>query len=206
MRNDARTNRERILAAARIEVTRLGREATMDGIAAIAEVAVGTLYRHFATKDNLITAVVDDVVDGVARRTETALRACDGGADPADELIALFADVARDHSRNRAVKTAAGLLRPSATTTPTSAPTPNVARALTALTDLLDRAAATHGLRPDLTVADLHTLLDGVPDTATNTSTDATRRDRYIDIVTAGLRRPCAVAAEAGRPSSSRTG
>jgi AcrR family transcriptional regulator len=57
-RADARRNRERIVAAGRELFARLGPEAQMDEIAAHAGVGIGTVYRHFPTKEALLTEMV----------------------------------------------------------------------------------------------------------------------------------------------------
>ena len=57
MRADARRNRERILVAARSTFGTHGLDAQVDDVAARAGVGVGTLYRHFPTKDALVDAV-----------------------------------------------------------------------------------------------------------------------------------------------------
>jgi AcrR family transcriptional regulator len=53
-RADARRNRERVLDAARICMARKGTDAQVEEIARAADVGVGTVYRHFPTKDDLI--------------------------------------------------------------------------------------------------------------------------------------------------------
>ena len=59
-RADARRNRERVLEAARECFGRDGLDAQMDDIAAAAGVGVGTVYRHFATKEALLEALASD--------------------------------------------------------------------------------------------------------------------------------------------------
>ena len=58
LRADARRNRERIVAAGRELFARLGPDAQMDEIAAHAGVGIGTVYRHFPTKEALLTEMV----------------------------------------------------------------------------------------------------------------------------------------------------
>ena len=58
LRADARRNRERIMSAGRELFARDGPEAQMDEIAAHAGVGVGTVYRHFPTKEALLTEMV----------------------------------------------------------------------------------------------------------------------------------------------------
>jgi AcrR family transcriptional regulator len=58
LRADARRNRERIMFAGRELFAREGPHAQMDDIAAHAGVGIGTVYRHFPTKEALLTAMV----------------------------------------------------------------------------------------------------------------------------------------------------
>jgi AcrR family transcriptional regulator len=58
LRADARRNRERIMSAGRELFARHGPEAQMDEIAAHAGVGIGTVYRHFPTKEALLTEMV----------------------------------------------------------------------------------------------------------------------------------------------------
>jgi AcrR family transcriptional regulator len=55
LRQDARRNRERLLAVA-VEAFTKDANASLDGIAKAAEVGIGTLYRHFPTREALIEA------------------------------------------------------------------------------------------------------------------------------------------------------
>jgi AcrR family transcriptional regulator len=58
LRADARRNRERIISSGRELFARHGPEAQMDEIAAHAGVGIGTVYRHFPTKEALLTEMV----------------------------------------------------------------------------------------------------------------------------------------------------
>src|SRR6185295_14429443 len=59
LRKDAQRNRDRIIAATRAAFQERGLDVGVDEIARRAGVGMGTLYRHFPTKDALIDAVVD---------------------------------------------------------------------------------------------------------------------------------------------------
>src|SRR3954470_9350345 len=59
-RADARRNRERVIHAARTCMAREGLDAGMEEIARAAGVGVGTVYRHFATKDDLVEALAEE--------------------------------------------------------------------------------------------------------------------------------------------------
>ncbi|MGA2835121.1 MAG: TetR/AcrR family transcriptional regulator [Acidimicrobiales bacterium] len=71
MRADARRNYERLVAAARTVFAQQGGGASMDAIAKEAGVGVGTLYRHFPKRIDVVEAVyredVDQLVDAAER-------------------------------------------------------------------------------------------------------------------------------------------
>src|SRR3954447_17214320 len=81
-RADARRNRERILAAAREAFANDGREVQMPDVARAAGVGVGTLYRHFPAKEDLVRALVCDKVQATIDTARQAL----GGDDPAEAM------------------------------------------------------------------------------------------------------------------------
>lgn len=56
LRADARKNRDRILAAAEKVFLEKGTSASLDDVARTAEVGIGTLYRRFPTRENLLAA------------------------------------------------------------------------------------------------------------------------------------------------------
>jgi AcrR family transcriptional regulator len=56
LRADARLNQDRILAAAAAEFARAGAQASLKDIARAAGVGIGTLYRHFPTRERLVEA------------------------------------------------------------------------------------------------------------------------------------------------------
>jgi AcrR family transcriptional regulator len=73
LRADARRNREKVLAAARAVFSENGRDAQMDDVARRAGVGVGTVYRHFPTKEALIEALMVDSFQAIAAKAEAAL-------------------------------------------------------------------------------------------------------------------------------------
>jgi AcrR family transcriptional regulator len=58
LRADARRNRQRILKAARREFAERGLHSQIDDVAKRAKVGVGTVYRHFPTKEALLDALI----------------------------------------------------------------------------------------------------------------------------------------------------
>ena len=73
LRADARRNRERILAAAREAFAEAGRDVQMPEVARAAGVGVGTLYRHFPAKEDLVLALVRDKVQAAIDIAREAL-------------------------------------------------------------------------------------------------------------------------------------
>jgi AcrR family transcriptional regulator len=77
LRKDAERNRQRILDAARTVFAARGLDATMDEIAHAAGVGVGTAYRRFADKQELIDALFEDRIGEIVALAERALEADD---------------------------------------------------------------------------------------------------------------------------------
>jgi AcrR family transcriptional regulator len=73
LRADARRNRERVLVAARAAFAEHGREAQMDDVARRAGVGVGTVYRHFPTKEALVSALALDLFEQLLGAAREAL-------------------------------------------------------------------------------------------------------------------------------------
>jgi AcrR family transcriptional regulator len=75
LRADAQRNYDLLVAAADAAFTELGADASLEEIARRAGVGIGTLYRHFPTRDTLLAKVLDDGAEAIlARATELAER------------------------------------------------------------------------------------------------------------------------------------
>jgi AcrR family transcriptional regulator len=83
MRADARRNREAVLKAARFLFAEKGIEAQMDEIARKAKVGVGTVYRHFPTKEDLLDALIAQRFEALCERAAQAVEESESG-DPWD--------------------------------------------------------------------------------------------------------------------------
>lgn len=66
VRADVRRNRARLLAAAAEMFRRDGADASLEGVARQAGVGIGTLYRHFPARQDLLEALLADVYDELA--------------------------------------------------------------------------------------------------------------------------------------------
>jgi AcrR family transcriptional regulator len=74
LRKDAERNRQRVLTAARELFAIRGMEATLNDVAHHAGVGVGTVYRRFATKEELVEAIFENGIDELVDLAETALQ------------------------------------------------------------------------------------------------------------------------------------
>ena len=66
LRRDAERNRQRVLQAASEMFTECGLEVSLDEVARHAGVGVGTVYRRFRTKEELVEALFDERIDAIA--------------------------------------------------------------------------------------------------------------------------------------------
>ncbi|MDQ6745724.1 MAG: TetR/AcrR family transcriptional regulator [Actinomycetota bacterium] len=73
LRADARRNRERILESARAVFAEYGADAQVDDVARQAGVGVGTVYRHFETKEALLAELLREKFRLFAARSREAL-------------------------------------------------------------------------------------------------------------------------------------
>src|SRR5919205_618488 len=69
-RADARRNYDKLIAAAREAFTEQDRSASLEAIARRAGVGIGTLYRHFPTRTDLIEAVYVEEVHALCRSAD----------------------------------------------------------------------------------------------------------------------------------------
>ncbi|MCP3796488.1 TetR/AcrR family transcriptional regulator [Paenibacillus peoriae] len=89
MRVDAKKNYEHILAVANVVVTQHGADASLRDIARRAGVGLGTLYRHFPTREALLDALLRVGFD------ELTAKACEleTASSPDDALVSWLRDV-----------------------------------------------------------------------------------------------------------------
>ncbi|WP_326636080.1 TetR/AcrR family transcriptional regulator [Nonomuraea fuscirosea] len=149
-RRDARRNRERLLECARRAFADQGAEAALDGIARDADLVVGTLYRHFPTRLDLLCAVLEPKLRGVIDEVEAAL----GLEDPWEAFRGLLEVLCAAQAGDRAFGDFLARRFPGDDRTETAH------REICALAQgVLERAQAAGVVRPDVTGADLLLLL-----------------------------------------------
>lgn len=94
MRADARRNRQRILDAAAAIFAAEGIGVPVDAVAERAGVGIGTLYRHFPTKEALFEAIVVDRVDSMLAKAT----APNEGDDAAEHFFSFLTTMASEVS------------------------------------------------------------------------------------------------------------
>jgi AcrR family transcriptional regulator len=77
LRADARRNREAVISAAKRLFADEGLDAQMPDVAKAAKVGVGTVYRHFPTKEDLIAALAGDRFERLAEKAREGIEAED---------------------------------------------------------------------------------------------------------------------------------
>ncbi|MEA2272000.1 MAG: hypothetical protein QOI98_708, partial [Solirubrobacteraceae bacterium] len=110
-RSDARRNRERILVAAKEVFGTEGDQAQMDDIARVAGVGVGTVYRHFPTKDALMGELITLKFVGLAARAREILAEVD---DPWEAFETFVTESAEKMAADRAQQQMMWLATPEA--------------------------------------------------------------------------------------------
>jgi len=96
LRQDAERNRQRILAAAAEVFNERGLEVSLDEIARHAGVGVGTVYRRFRTKEELIEALFMDRLELIAAIADEAL----ASPDPWSGLVSFMERMAETMAGN----------------------------------------------------------------------------------------------------------
>ncbi|MFD9888763.1 TetR/AcrR family transcriptional regulator [Amycolatopsis sp. NPDC059027] len=177
LRADAARNREAILEAARTVFVAHGPEAGMDDIAAKAGVAVGTLYRHFPTKQDLIQTIAEGLGAAIAATLDAAvLRIADGHSTALDEILALIRRVVVEMGHERLLRAALSEVAPD----PFQAMREQAKESVERMIAMAHQARA---VRPDLTVDDVILLLNSSPGVETAKSD----RERWLELVEGAL-------------------
>jgi AcrR family transcriptional regulator len=155
MRADALRNRQRILDAAREAFTEHGEDAQMDDIARRAGVGVGTLYRHFTTKEALVGELIRQKLSEFAERVRRKLE------DESDPWAA-FEGGLREQTDVMARDAAHQRMPFAATPDAMRGAEPAVRELTEAWEVVIARAKEAGVLRDDFEVDDIRTLMCGL--------------------------------------------
>jgi AcrR family transcriptional regulator len=180
LRADARENREKLLRAAGSRFAAQGSGVALEAIARDAGVGIGTLYRHFPTREALVEAVYRNEVD----------RLC---ASAGELLTRLAADVALAQWMERFVAYAATERGLSAALKSVASSQSDLfaatrERLLTAIGSLLGAGIATGRIRADVTAEDVLTSINAVWTISSEGEQWATQARRVLALLMDGLR------------------
>ena len=180
MRADAQRNYARLLDAARAAFLERGADdVSLEEIARRAGVGIGTLYRHFPTRQALLEAVYRDQVDTLSARAEELLR-----TESPEEALAEWMRALLEFSSTKRSMTSA-LLATLGTDSELLSACVTVIR--TAAEALLARAQQAGVVRPDADAGDLMRLVHAV-NIATEKAPDPGQADRMLALILDGLR------------------
>lgn len=151
MRADAQKNYDHVLAVARTVIDEQGVNASLRDVARRAGVGLGTLYRHFPTREALLEALLRNSFDGLTARAEVL----EGSGSPAEALVSWLRDVVEvAHSPRGVVASMAAAIADEESALHASCVTMRAAGAR-----LLARAQKAKLARNDLEGADLFALV-----------------------------------------------
>lgn len=189
LRSDAARNRALVLDAAGTLLAERGLDVSMQEIAAAAGVGVGTVFRRFATKDELVAAVVRERMLEVQALAARALEEPEGSTW--DAFAAFFVATAEHHARHRGFMEAIcdSHLRASERD-------PINTELVSMVREIVARAQTEGSLRADLVAEDIPMLLALVSRTSCTP---------WACGVEEAWRRPCALVLDGLRADAART-
>ncbi len=153
-RADAVRNRERVLEAAKAVFSAGGAEASLEAVARAAGVGIGTLYRHFPTREALFEAVYRREVQQLADQAEQLKRE----AEPTEALRQWMRSIVRFVATKKGMSAALALVAYKNSELLSY----SFDRLTRAVGGLLDRAMATGEIRDDVSPEDLIRTLVGM--------------------------------------------
>jgi AcrR family transcriptional regulator len=175
MRADARRNYEKLVASARDVFTEQGASAALETVAERAGVGIGTLYRHFPTRQALLEAVYADEVDAMARSAHDL-----ADRDPWDALSEWF------HQYVGFAATKMALMDALLDAAPDSDVLVSCRTAIrNAGTALIQRGQEAGVVRDDVEFIDVGRMVGQIGIAA---NTDAEQKERMLQLVLDGLR------------------
>jgi AcrR family transcriptional regulator len=180
-RADAQRNRERLIDVAKAAFAEAGPDVSLEEIARRAGVGIGTLYRHFPTRDAIVEAVYRRAVQQLA---DSAQRLLDNRPpiEALREWLKLFVDYM---ATKKVIAPALGSMAGGASALYES----SGVHMRSAVDRLVAAAIAAGDIRTDVEAADVMQALVGFALSASGPDWEA-RTLRLIDILMDGLRRP----------------
>ncbi|MCX5199243.1 TetR/AcrR family transcriptional regulator [Streptomyces sp. NBC_00249] len=183
-RADAQRNRERILEAAAEAVREQGTQASLRDVARRTGVGLGTLYRHFPTRDALLEALLRTGFDHLAARADELL--ADRGPTPERALADWLGEFTLRAGAFRGLP--ASLM--ATLGDPDSALHASCLAMREAGGRLLRAAQDAGAIRPDVDGTDLFALVNALSWVADQAPSIAARRAHLLTLITDGLAHP----------------
>ena len=153
LRADARRNREKLLSVALLAFTEHGADASLEGIARGAGVGIGTLYRHFPTRESLILEVYRNELEQLGAAATELLQTL-----PPDEALRAWLQRTARYSITKH-----GLANALNSVVSTDAAAPNKYDLLSgALAKLLEAGAGAGVIRDDVSPDDMLLAMSGL--------------------------------------------
>jgi AcrR family transcriptional regulator len=179
LRADAQRNRDRLVEVAAQAFAADGVDASLEEIAKRAGVGIGTLYRHFPTREHLVEVVYRREVEGLCHAADELAR-----EHPADVALELWMQRFVDYiATKRGLATSLRLLL----TTNSTLFSDTSGRVSGAMRGLIEAAAAAGKIRPDVDASDVMHALGGIY-SAPNTPDWRERSGRLVKLLMDGLR------------------
>jgi AcrR family transcriptional regulator len=182
LRADARRNAETLLAAARAAFAEHGAAASLDDIARRAGLGIGTLYRHFPTRQALLEEVFRDRLDTLRARAEELLDA----TSPSAALLAWLRTLVEHATTYRGLAASVMISMLDERTELFASCQAMRAAGLA----LLTRAQQAGEVRPDVGPSELLLLVYGVAWATEQVPGGAGQTDRLLALLMDGLRQP----------------
>ena len=177
-RKDAALNRDRLVQAAREVFARQGLSATLEDIAQHAGVGVGTVYRNFANKREIVETLYDEAIDAALADGQTALTI----KDPWLALVTFFEVTAAHQAQDR------GLCETFLGHTGYGPHARIAEKLLAVLSPLFDRATAAGVLREGVTVTDIGPIFAMLDSVYRMSEAHPDLWRRYLTLILDGLR------------------
>ena len=194
LRADALRNRAALLEAARAVFRRDGLAAQMEAIAAEADLGVGTLYRHFPTKEALIAVLVEERLEQLRETADAATRT----DDPWEGVARLVWELATFEAEDRGI---ADILAGSMTQA--EGADAALAAFMGSFHTVVTRAQSTGRMRGDVSADDVVTAVCGVGKMmAPGPAHGDEQWRRLIGVILDGLRTPADQAARSPAQSA----
>jgi AcrR family transcriptional regulator len=180
LRADAQRNRAKVLDAARAVFSEQGVDAQMDDVARRAGVGVGTVYRHFPTKEALLHALSDELFDVIAAHARELLSHDDPWEAFQDALWFGASKTAGDRAFSEILAAQRGTRLPEEC--------PGKDDLIRTIGELMRRCQAAGIMRPDVVIDDIPVVMCGIGSASSMPHPTADAWRRHLQIVLDGLR------------------